>query len=53
MFTHIASGKQFENRKEAKKFFGTAYFNKLVKERAFTFHDGREIISDLTVDISQ
>lgn len=42
MFTHIPTGKTFENRKEAKKYFGLSEYNRQVKQHAFTFHDNRE-----------
>lgn len=32
---HIETGKIFQNRKEAKDFFGHSKFNKLVKANAF------------------
>lgn len=44
MFTHIPTGKVFENRLQAKLYFGSANFNKRVKNSEFTFHDGRNII---------
>lgn len=45
MFTHIPTGKIFENRLQAKLYFGSANFNKRVKNSEFTFHDGRNINS--------
>ena len=33
MIIHIPTGKQFANRKEAKIYFGTAYYYKLEREK--------------------
>ncbi|RHC28983.1 hypothetical protein [Bacteroides stercoris] len=33
MILHKPTGKQFRNRKEAKKFFGTARYRKIEKEK--------------------
>ena len=33
MITHLPTGKKFSNRKEAKIFFGTAYYYKLEQEK--------------------
>lgn len=46
MITNLLTGKSYENRLEAKRELGSAYYNKLVRERKFSFHDGREVIAD-------
>lgn len=46
MITNLLTGKSYANRKEAKLDLGTAYYNKLVRERKFSFHDGREVKAD-------
>lgn len=33
MIIHLPTGKQFANRKEAKIYFGTAYYYKLEREK--------------------
>lgn len=33
MITHLPTGKKFSNRKEAKIFFGTAYYLKIEREK--------------------
>ena len=33
MIIHIPTGKQFNNRKEAKIYFGSAYYYKIEKEK--------------------
>lgn len=44
MFTHIPTGKQFENRLQAKLYFGSANYNRRAKNKEFTFHDGSEML---------
>ena len=44
MFTHIPTGYKFENRLDAKRVMGSSRYNKAVKNREFSFHDGREVI---------
>ena len=50
MITNLETGKSYPNRKDAKRDLGSAYYNKLVRERKFTFHDGREVIADYKKD---
>lgn len=45
MFTHIPTGKTFENRLQAKIEMGSSRYNRAVKNREFTFHDGRKVIN--------
>lgn len=45
MFIHIPTGKVFENRKHAKTEMGHCNYNRAVKNREFTFHDGRKVVS--------
>lgn len=40
MFIHIPTGKTFENRKEAKKYYGQETFKEAVKKGEFTLHGG-------------
>lgn len=47
MIIHVPSGKQFKNRLECKLYFGHVEYNKRVRNREFTFHDGRNIIPDI------
>lgn len=51
MITHIPSGKQFNNRLECKLFFGHVEYNRRVRNREFTFHDGRIINSSFPADL--
>ncbi len=38
MFTHLPTGKEFENRKQAKLYYGHAKYNKMVKNGEFSRH---------------
>lgn len=44
MITHIPTGKSFENRLQAKMDMGSSNYNRAVRNREFTFHDGRKVI---------
>ena len=44
MFIHIPTGKVFENRKQAKTEMGHSNYNRAVRNREFSFHDGRKVI---------
>lgn len=44
MFVHIPTGRPFENRKAAKKYFGLSDYNRRVKNNEFTRHDGIAIV---------
>lgn len=46
MIIHIPSGKRFENRAQAKAYFGSANYKYRVRNREFTFHDNREVMPD-------
>ena len=38
MIIHIPTGKRFNNRKEAKIYFGSAYYYKIEKEKKLEFY---------------
>ena len=38
MFRHISTGLIFEDRKAAKRHFGTSAYNRRLKNREFTLH---------------
>ena len=44
MFIHIPTGQKFENRLQAKHFFGSSNYNKRVRNNEFTFHNGQEVL---------
>lgn len=51
MIIHIPTGLKFENRLQAKIYFGNSDFNHRCRNKEFTFHDRRKVFANCSNEI--